>query len=164
MDIVQDVVTAQHIEVSHLLRVTVRLVVATFLGALVGFQQARSGTAVGLRVHMRVSQGAALLVIVLTGVGTPIRDMVWIIQGLVVGMSIVAGGVMLKISAEGTIEALPAAAGIWMTAAIGVAVGLGRLWTALLGVVLGCIMLALIDIVEQHSVKRRAKASDRMQY
>ncbi len=113
---------------------------------------------------MRVSQGAALLVIVLTGVGTPIRDMAWIIQGLVVGTSIVAGGVMLKISAEGTIEALPAAAGIWMTAAIGVAVGLGRLWTALLGVVLGCIMLALIDIVEQHSVKRRAKASDRMQH
>jgi putative Mg2+ transporter-C (MgtC) family protein len=51
-------------------------------------------------------------------------DLSRVIQGLVAGIGFIGGGAILKLSEERDIQGLTTAAGIWMTAAVGVAVGL----------------------------------------
>jgi putative Mg2+ transporter-C (MgtC) family protein len=53
------------------------------------------------------------------------------------------------------VRGLTSAAGIWITAAAGVAVGLGRLGMAAMGILLTWIILAIIGRAERHSEKNR---------
>jgi putative Mg2+ transporter-C (MgtC) family protein len=66
-----------------------------------------------------------------------------VIQGIVTGIGFVGAGTILKLNQEREIQGLTTAAGIWMTAAIGVAVGLGSLGVALLATFMTLIILAL---------------------
>jgi putative Mg2+ transporter-C (MgtC) family protein len=67
-----------------------------------------------------------------------------VIQGIVTGIGFLGAGSILKLNEERDIQGLTTAAGIWMTAAIGVAVGLGTLGLALLGTILTIIVLAVL--------------------
>ena len=69
--------------------------------------------------------------------------------GLATGLGFIGGGAILKLSDERRITGLTTAAGLWMTCAVGVAVGLGRFGSALIGVVLAWIILALLGRLEQ---------------
>ena len=69
--------------------------------------------------------------------------------GLATGLGFIGGGAILKLSEERRITGLTTAAGLWMTCAVGVAVGLGRFGSALIGVVLAWIILALLGRLEQ---------------
>ena len=66
-----------------------------------------------------------------------------VIQGIVTGIGFVGAGSILKLSEQRDIQGITTAAGVWMTAAIGIAVGLGGLGLALIGTVLMVIVLAL---------------------
>ena len=70
-------------------------------------------------------------------------------KGLATGLGFIGGGAILKLSDERRITGLTTAAGLWMTCAVGVAVGLGRFGSALIGVVLAWIILALLGRLEQ---------------
>ena len=72
-----------------------------------------------------------------------------VIQGLVTGIGFLGAGAILKLSEEREIAGLTTAAGIWMTAAIGLAVGLGRFGLALVGMILTWITLSLVRKLEQ---------------
>ena len=54
------------------------------------------------------------------------RDLSRVIQGLVTGIGFLGAGAILKLEDKREIEGLTTAAGIWMTAAMGLAAGLGR--------------------------------------
>ena len=66
-----------------------------------------------------------------------------VIQGIATGIGFVGAGSILKLNEERNIQGLTTAAGIWMVAAIGVAVGLGSLGVALLSTLFALIVLAL---------------------
>jgi len=132
----------------HLARTIIRLVAALILGAVIGIQREHAGKSAGLRTHMLVALGAALFVVVPAQVGMGSADLSRIIQGLATGVGFVGGGAILKLSEEHRIQGLTTAAGIWMTAAVGVAVGLGALGVALLCVVLTWITLAVLWRIE----------------
>jgi putative Mg2+ transporter-C (MgtC) family protein len=125
-------------------RVTVKLVLAALLGGVMGWERERKGKAAGLRTHMMVAVGAALFVLAPLEAGVPVSDLTRVIQGVAAGIGFVGAGAILKMSDQGQIVGLTTAAGIWMTAAIGMAVGIGRVWLPVAGVAIAVIILALL--------------------
>lgn len=77
-----------------------------------------------------------------------------VIQGIITGIGFLGAGSILKLNEERDIQGLTTAAGIWMTAAIGIAVGLGTLGLALLATILTVIILALWGQVDYKAEKK----------
>jgi putative Mg2+ transporter-C (MgtC) family protein len=130
--------------VSDATTVTLRLVIAALLGGLLGYEREQRGKAAGLRTHMLVALGAALFVLVPQQSGMSNEDMSRVIQGVITGMGFLGAGAILKMTSEETIKGLTTAAGLWVTAAIGIAVGLGREASAVLSALLVVIILHLV--------------------
>jgi putative Mg2+ transporter-C (MgtC) family protein len=105
---------------------------------------------------MLVSLGTAVFILACTAAGMSLADLSRIIQGIATGIGFIRAGSILKIGEAQDIKRLTTAAGIWMTAAIGAAVGLGSLGVALLGTVFALIILALAVRLEESAQKRRA--------
>jgi putative Mg2+ transporter-C (MgtC) family protein len=125
------------------LRVSVRLLLAAVLGGLLGYERESIGKAAGIRTHMLVSLGAALFVLIPSMAGMSNADLSRVVQGLVAGIGFLGAGTILKQSEQQTVQGLTTATGIWLTAAVGVAAGLGREATATLGTLLALVILRL---------------------
>lgn len=140
------------IEISPDLRelgwVLIRLLVALGLGALIGYQRERVGKAAGLRTHMLVAMGSALFVISALAFDMEKDALSRVIQGLVTGIGFLGAGAILKIQEDKEIRGLTTAAGIWMTAAAGIAIGLGQIVIGLAAGVLAWIVLAILNRFE----------------
>lgn len=134
-------------DAAEVTRVMVRLLLAALLGGIVGYEREHKGKAAGLRTHMLVAMGAALFVLVAQQVGISAADNSRVIQGIVAGVGFLGAGTILKGDAEHQVKGLTTAAGIWLTAAIGVAAGLGREVTAVLSAVLALAVLWAIPLV-----------------
>lgn len=129
---------------SQMARIIIRMTAAALLGAVVGIQRERMGKSAGIRTHMLVALGTTLFVIACLESGMSPSDLSRVIQGLAAGIGFIGAGAILKLRDEREITGLTTAAGIWMTAAIGVAVGLGRWGSAALGVILTWVILSII--------------------
>ena len=125
-------------------RIVLRLVLAALLGGILGYEREMQGKAAGVRTHMLVALGAALFVLVPKEAGVSGADMTRVIQGVVAGVGFLGAGAIIKHRSEENVQGLTTAAGVWMTAAIGVACGLGREVTAVLSTVLALLVLAVI--------------------
>jgi putative Mg2+ transporter-C (MgtC) family protein len=141
-------------DVAQFTRLTLRLLLAALLGGLLGFERERSGKAAGVRTHMLVSLGAALFVLVPRQAGTDPQDLTRIIQGVIAGVGFLCAGTILK-DREGEVKGLTTAAGIWMTAAIGIAAGLGRKMTAVLSTLLALGVLSLEEPLRRQLERRQ---------
>lgn len=113
-------------------RITLRLLIAAILGGMMGFEREQKGKAAGLRTHMLVALGAALFILIPQQAGVSDADLTRVMQGLVTGVGFLGAGTITKGRGEEEIKGLTTAAGIWLTAAIGVAAGMGREATAVL--------------------------------
>lgn len=133
----------------EVIRVVFRLLAATVAGALVGFERERERKAAGLRTHTLVAVGSCLLILAGTGFGMSPEGVSRVVQGIVTGIGFLGAGNILKLSQEHLVKGLTTAAGIWATAAIGVACGLGMVGLALIGTVVVLIVLALVKYVER---------------
>ena len=129
-------------------RVVIRLVAASVVGAVIGLQREHAGKPAGLRTHMLVSLGAALLVIAPVQLDFDSADLSRIIQGVCAGIGFIGGGAILKGSTERDVHGLTTAAGIWLTAALGVAAGLGAVGLALISATLAWVILAVVLRIE----------------
>lgn len=156
MDIFWVELTSGLPDARQLAHVIIRLIAATLLGAIIGMQRERAGKPAGLRTHILVTLGTAVFVLACSGVGMSMDGLSRVIQGIVTGIGFIGAGSILKLEKEQDIQGLTTAAGIWMTAAIGVAVGLGSLGVALLSTFLTLIVLALAGPLEHRLVKRLA--------
>ncbi len=136
-------------DVNTIIRVSVRLVTALIIGGLIGLQRELTHHPAGLRTHILVSMGTALLVICGQESGMAPGDVSRIVQGIVTGIGFLGSGAILKLTAEHEIRGLTTAAGIWMTAACGVASGLGRLGVAIIGVMLTLFVLMVLRAFEE---------------
>ena len=134
-------------DAAEVTRVMVRLLLAALLGGIVGYEREHKGKAAGLRTHMLVAMGAALFVLVPERGGMDIADMSRVIQGVVAGVGFLGAGAIIKRHSEEQVQGLTTAAGIWMTAAIGVACGLGREAIALLAPLLAIVILVMLPHV-----------------
>jgi putative Mg2+ transporter-C (MgtC) family protein len=129
-------------EWNQFIRVGIRLLVAALLGGLLGFEREREGKAAGLRTHMLVSLGAALFTVASLEAGMMVSDLSRVFQGIATGVGFLGAGTILKLTGQQEIKGLTTAAGIWLTAAVGMAAGSGFLWIPILGVVIALIILS----------------------
>ncbi len=145
---------------TELTRDVIRLVAAMLLGAIVGYERERAGKAAGLRTHMLVAMGSALFVISCGASEMSMDGLSRVIQGIATGIGFIGAGAILKRQDEREIEGLTTAAGIYMTAATGVAVGLGALGIALLGVILAWVVLGLLGFVSARIQRQNSTSAD----
>jgi putative Mg2+ transporter-C (MgtC) family protein len=132
-------------------RVLVRLLLAALLGGLLGYEREHKGKAAGIRTHMLVAMGAALFVLVPQLAGMQIGDMSRVIQGVVAGIGFLCAGAIIKHRDEESIKGMTTAAGVWLTAAIGIACGLGHEAIAAMSTVLALVVLGLVPLlVDRH--------------
>jgi len=143
-------------DAAHLARIVVRLLVAALLGALLGYERERRGKAAGMRTHMLVALGCALFVLVPEQNGMDSSGLARVIQGVATGVGFLGAGAIIKQQDEVDVHGLTTAAGIWATAAIGIACGLGRETTAVVSAVLAFVVLAFVP----HMPSRGGKDED----
>lgn len=138
-------------------RVLLRMVVAVLLGGLVGMQREHAGKPAGVRTHMLVSLATALVVLACAGMGMQFDAQSRVIQGIVTGIGFIGAGSILKLSEERDIQGLTTAAGLWLTAAIGIACGVGTIGIALITAVVTVGVLALAGVIETRAADREAQ-------
>ena len=130
-------------------RVALRLLLATMLGAIVGYEREKKGKTAGLRTHMLVALGVALVIVSAEQSGVDSSDMTRVLQGLFAGIGFLGAGAILKLDEQERVKGLTTAASIWATAAIAAAAGLGREATAVLATALTYAILSLLLRLEK---------------
>lgn len=115
-----------------------RIALAIILGAIIGLERELTGQSAGLRTHITISMGAALFAIVSAYSFTEFIqpqadsnyqvDVTRIASNVVTGVGFLGGGAIIKHGAS--VSGLTTAASIWVTAAVGLAVGLGSFFPA----------------------------------
>lgn len=125
--------------------VTLRIVLAAVLGGIIGNERGRHGSPAGLRTHILVCLGATMTSLIGTYAvnflgynGDPFRIAAQVVSGigfLGAGMIIVKNG--------NTITGLTTAAGMWTTATIGIALGVGFYSGAII-MALVCVFVAAV--------------------
>ncbi len=116
----------------HATQLAIRLTVAALMGGLLGWERERAGKAAGLRTHILVATGAAAFVAIPQQSGFDPNELSRILQGLITGIGFLGAGCIMKGDGAGQVKGLTTAAGIWLTAGVGVAAGMGRDMSALL--------------------------------
>lgn len=134
-------------DASQMLRVTFRLALAATLGAFLGVTRARVGKAAGIRTHMLVAMGSALFVLAPREFGYDHADVSRVIQGIAAGIGFLGAGTILKQSEHGPVKGLTTAAGIWVTAGVGLAVGMGIVAIAVVATLLALFILVVVPLI-----------------
>ena len=117
-----------------------KLLLATFIGLLIGSERAMHKKPAGLRTHSLVSLGACLFTITaLNLVGNQMDFVARIIPGIVTGIGFLGAGMIFH-SKDG-VRGLTTAAEVWALAAIGILVGIGSYFTAIAATILVLIIL-----------------------
>jgi putative Mg2+ transporter-C (MgtC) family protein len=129
---------------AQLTRVFIRLTVAVVLGGLLGYERELRGRSAGLRTHMLVALGSALFVLVPLEAGVSKNDLSRVLQGVIAGIGFLGAGAIMKLSQAQEIKGLTTAASVWLTAAIGIAAGMGREATAVLSTLFALFILAVL--------------------
>jgi putative Mg2+ transporter-C (MgtC) family protein len=125
-------------------RIVLRLLVALALGGLLGYERESIGASAGLRTHMLVSLGSALFVLIPLQAGMRIEDLSRVLQGVTAGIGFLGAGAILKQTDKNDIKGLTTAASVWLTAAIGVAAGMGREASAIVSAVFAFVVLSML--------------------
>ena len=143
--------------------VAARLVIATVAAGLIGLERERAEMSAGLRTHALVGLGAALLMIASAYgfsdiLGTPdvVLDPSRIAAQVVSGVGFLGAGTILV--QQQTVRGLTTAASIWAVAAIGLAIGGGLYFPALVATALA---LAVLEVMRP--LERRLAAAWREQ-
>ena len=116
-----------------------KLVISLGLGALIGLEREMGRKPAGLRTHMLVSMGACLFTIVsVTEFG---MDPARVASGIVTGIGFIGAGTIMGSKAK--IRGITTAATLWVTAAVGLAIGVGMYVPAILTAVLVFVVLQM---------------------
>ena len=132
-----------------------RLFVSMLLGMIVGAERKRKGQTAGIRTFALISMGACLAMLLSIYVpqeymGLKNGDPGRIAAQVITGIGFLGGGAMIQM--RGTVKGLTTAAGIWITAIIGMAVGIGMYIISFTAT--GLVLLTLITF-EQYSKRKR---------
>jgi putative Mg2+ transporter-C (MgtC) family protein len=130
--------------------VAMRLVAAVLAGALIGINRDLVHKPIGPRTLALVALGAATTT--LAAVQVPgmaehpdalSRVVQGVVQGIMAGISFIGAGVILRDTEKQRVEGLTTAACVWVTAALGIACGLGAWVTVGLALALALILLVV---------------------
>jgi len=143
-------------------QIVFQLFLAALLGGLIGLEREYKGKEAGLRTYSLVALGTCLFTIISFGLfeffiaspGIGIGyDPSRIIQAVAVGIGFIGAGVIFRQSSG--VVGLTTAAGLWTTAAIGIAVGAKLYSLAALGTIFAFLILVGLGILEEKIFKRK---------
>lgn len=117
---------------------------AALLGAVLGWEREQKGRAAGLKTHILVAMGSALFVLAPQLDGIEAAHNTRVMQGIVSGIGLVGAGAILRSRGGARVEGMTTAASIWITAAIGMAAGMGLAWPAILATLLAWLVVAVV--------------------
>lgn len=139
-----------------------QLILATFLGALIGLEREIKRKEAGLQTYSLVALGtclfAAISLELFHDLGNQVGikfDPAGIIQAIAIGIGFIGAGVIFRQSSG--IIGLTTAAGLWVTAAIGLTVGVKLYFLAFLTTLLTILVLAGLGILEDKFLKKENK-------
>lgn len=134
------------------LELTVRLSFALVLGGAIGIEREYRAKEAGFRTHFLVALGSALFCIVSQfGFGIDLKDSSRVAAQVVSGIGFLGAGTI--IFQKNVVRGLTTAAGLWVTAAIGLACGTGMYMAALIATVMVLLGLEVLHaLIPQHGV------------
>lgn len=132
----------------NLLRIFLQLILAALFGGIIGFEREHIGKAAGMRTLALVCMGATLFTILSYQglVGNPQVDYSRIAAQILVGVGFIGAGIIMHY--RGRVRGLTTAAGIWIAAAIGMAIGFGFYITSFLATLLVLIILFILGRID----------------
>ncbi len=133
------------------IEVLIRLVIAVVLGAAIGLEREYSHKPAGLRTHMLVCLGAALFTTV--SIFSFGQDPARVAAGIVTGIGFIGAGSI--IASRGHVHGLTTAATMWVTAAVGLAIGLGEYVISIVITVIIFLILNLRRVERAVPTKKR---------
>jgi putative Mg2+ transporter-C (MgtC) family protein len=148
MDVLVNELVSGLPDFAQALRIAVRLLTALAVGTIVGLEREQTGKAAGLRTHLMVALSSAVFVLGPLETAMPAGDVSRVIQGIATGIGFIGAGAILKRKDDSDIQGLTTAAGIWFTAAAGIAAGLGRLGLALGAAALAWLILRVVERID----------------
>lgn len=154
MDLLWQELTTGFPDRTRLAIVVIRVIAAVLLGGFLGIERERAGKPAGFRTHMLVCLGTALVVLACTEAKMSVEGLSRVVQGIVTGIGFVGAGSILKLSESREIKGLTTAAGLWMTAIIGISVGLGALGLAVIGTLLTLLVLGLEHVLDSRIARK----------
>jgi putative Mg2+ transporter-C (MgtC) family protein len=128
-----------------------RILLAVGLSAVIGIEREFHGRPAGLRTHLLVGTGAALVIIALQAAwsamtsaseGLP-TEIGRLAAGVITGIGFLGAGTIIKVG--DWVRGLTTAASLWFVATLGIASGLGAWPVAVVGGCVGIIILAFVD-------------------
>lgn len=141
------------------LDLSLRLVAALLLGGLIGLERELSNHAAGLRTHILVCTGSAVIMLLsIYGFGefaneANVRmDPARLAAQVISGIGFLGAGAIIRNGVS--VSGLTTAASIWVVAAIGLCVGAGFYYCAILVALLVLISLFLLNIVENRMMNK----------
>lgn len=134
-----------------------RLLLAAFLGGVIGMERAWKGKPAGMRTHLLVCLGAALIMLISIHMGRISEggtvDPTRIASNVVVGLGFLGAGTIMRL--RGSVLGLTTAASLWAVGGVGLAVGCGYYGAALGGIVIMLVALRALDHVEQRLLEAK---------
>jgi putative Mg2+ transporter-C (MgtC) family protein len=148
------------------LQIIGEVALAIFLGGIIGFEREAANKPAGFRTHMLVAGAAALLV----GLSNALIDNfdtdsapsfisfdpIRLIQGIIIGISFIGGGTIIRDARTQRVEGLTTAASLLLTGGIGIAVALHQFVVAV-GITLLTIVVLRVLIAVEDYLKRYAR-------
>lgn len=136
----------------NLIGAITKLVLSLILGATIGIERRRKGQIAGLRTFALISMGATLAMLISIYIpqeylGLKNGDPGRIAAQVVSGVGFLGAGAIIQM--KGSVRGLTTAAGIWMTACIGLAVGAGMYLISIIATLLIIFILVNIERLEQ---------------
>ena len=132
---------------NEIIQLVFRLLAAALLGAAIGYEREFRGKGAGVRTHMLVAMGACLFMLISKyGFGDSDKfDAARVAAGVVSGIGFLGGGLIIK-SRSNLITGLTTAAGLWVTAAIGLGAGSGMVLMAAICAVLVILCTEILNM------------------
>ena len=142
--------------------IAVRLSAATMMGVLIGINRDLQNKPIGARTLGLVGLGTATVAV--SGIQFPemaehpdaaSRVIQGIIQGVMTGISFIGAGVILRDAKTKMVEGLTTAATVWITAALGIACGLGAWRSVAVAVPVTLVLLVVVPWIENALLKEK---------
>ncbi|MGB3299723.1 MAG: MgtC/SapB family protein [Phormidesmis sp.] len=130
-------------------QLAIRLGCALLVGAIIGFEREGQGKPAGLRTHILVSLGSALMVAVSIQTGAAqdsIDSFSRIVQGVITGVGFIGAGTIFH---SDRVHGLTSAAAIWLSSGLGIAAACGLWQLSILSALATWFILRVLDRLER---------------
>ncbi len=136
--------------------IIIRIVCAIILGSILGIERNLAGKTAGMRTYSMVAMGSSIFVLISQIIQTPNIDFVnplSLAPAIISGIGFIGAGLIFFQPHEHKVTGLTTAAGLWVSAGVGMASGYGLFDIALISTVAALLVFTVLWFVE-NKVKR----------